>query len=212
MTARPREPEPSAALSGITPGVQGAGPWIGRRQLFARFAGEAETASLYTGTAFAAEVARVAGRSTYHALTLTGRDPLGEGVFLASAFLSAPPVLPILVETDGQRPEVLAGLRTIVRMVQVAPPALNGAMLERALETLGVAAQVGCEHALVLHVADGGADGSILRVVEQAHRASGGTQIVLHPAPGSATSARRWNELLERAVGLHPDTRLLPVL
>ena len=43
-----RSTGPTAAIAGITPGVQGQGIWTGRRQLFVRFAGEAETAVLYT--------------------------------------------------------------------------------------------------------------------------------------------------------------------
>jgi hypothetical protein len=35
----------AAALAGVPAGVQSLGPWAGRRQLFVRFAGEAETAS-----------------------------------------------------------------------------------------------------------------------------------------------------------------------
>jgi hypothetical protein len=43
----------AAALAGVPSGVQTQGPWAGRRQLFVRFANEAETATMYTATALA---------------------------------------------------------------------------------------------------------------------------------------------------------------
>ena len=209
-----RAMEPTAALSGLAGWVQPRGPWMGRRQLVARFAGEAETATLYTGAAFVGELERVTARSRFHSIALTGRDPLGQAPFLASAFLSKQPPLPMMVETDGQRPESLPGLRAVLRMVQVVPPASSGAPLERALESLAVSAQLGCEHALVLAAGARESDGALLRVVEQAHRASAGTMIVVHPAPGDIATPRdrRWTDFLERASALHEDIRLLPIL
>ncbi|MDA1080580.1 MAG: hypothetical protein O2973_02720 [Gemmatimonadetes bacterium] len=44
-------PVPAAALAGVPAGVQAQGVWMGRRQLFVRFAGEAETATMYSATA-----------------------------------------------------------------------------------------------------------------------------------------------------------------
>ena len=41
-------PMAAAALAGVPAGVQAQGVWAGRRQLFVRFAGEAETATMYT--------------------------------------------------------------------------------------------------------------------------------------------------------------------
>ena len=205
---------PTAALSGLSGWVQPRGPWMGRRQLVARFAGEAETATLYTPAAFAGELVRVAARSTFHSIALTGRDPLGQAVFLTAAAQEKAPPLPVMVETDGQRPETLPGLRGVLRMVQVVPPASSGAPLERALECLAVAAQLGLEHALVLAAGARESDGALLRVVEQAHRASAGTMIVVHPAPGDIATPRdrRWTDFLERATAMHDDVRLLPIL
>jgi hypothetical protein len=205
---------PTAALSGLAGWVQPRGPWMGRRQLVARFAGEAETATLYTAVAFAGELERVVARSPFHSIALTGRDPLGQAPFLAAAALAKRPPLPVMVETDGQRPESLPGLRDVIRMVQVVPPASSGAPLERALESLAVAAQLGCDHALVMAAGARESDGALLRVVEQAHRASAGTMIVVHPAPGDIATPRdrRWTDFLERASTLHADVRLLPIL
>ena len=44
---------PTAALAGVPAGLQAQGVWIGRRQLFVRFAAEAETATMYTADALA---------------------------------------------------------------------------------------------------------------------------------------------------------------
>jgi hypothetical protein len=205
--------EPTAAISGLAGWVQPRGPWIGRRQLVVRFAGEAETATLYTATAFGGELDRVVARSRFHSVALTGRDALGQAPFLAAAAQVKPSTLPIMLETDGQRPELLPGLRGVVALVQVVPPTTSGAPLERALETLSVAAQIGCEHALLLAAGARASDGALLRVVEQAHRASGGTMIVVHPAPGDVATPRdgRWTDFLERASTLHDDVRLLPI-
>jgi organic radical activating enzyme len=206
--------EPNAALSAMAGWVQPRGPWLGRRQLVVRFAGEAETATLYTATAFANELVRISTRSRFHSVALTGRDPLGQAGFLAAAALSKRPPLPMMIETDGQRPEALPGLREAVRLVQVVPPASSGAPFERALESLAVAAQLGLEHALLLAAGARESDGSLLRVVEQAHRASDGTMIVIHPAPGDLSTPRdrRWTDFLEQASALHQDVRLLPML
>jgi hypothetical protein len=206
--------EPSAALSGISGWVQPRGPWMGRRQLVVRFAGEAETATLYTATAFAGELARIAARSRFHSIALTGRDPLGQAPFLAAAAQVRKAPIPLMIETDGLRPESLPGLRDAVTLLQVVPPASSGAPLERALESLAVAAQLGWQHALLLAAGARESDGALLRVVEQAHRASGGTMIVVHPAPGAVATPRdrRWTEFLEQASTLHDDVRLLPAL
>ena len=55
---------PTAALAGIPAGLQSQGVWAGRRQLFVRFAAEAETATMYTADALA-NVGHETGR--YHA-------------------------------------------------------------------------------------------------------------------------------------------------
>ena len=209
-----RSMQPTAAISGLAGWVQPRGPWIGRRQLVVRFAGEAETATLYTAAAFAGELERVVSRSHFHSVGLTGRDALGQAPFLAAAAATKPSPLPMMLETDGQRPELLPGLRAVVQLVQVVPPTSSGAPLERALETLAVAAQIGCEHALLLAAGARESDGALLRVVEQAHRASAGTMIVVHPTRGDVATPRdgRWTDFLERASALHADVRLLPIL
>lgn len=56
-------PMVAAALSGVPAGVQSLGPWAGRRQLFVRFADEAETATMYLATALVREIGRQLSRS-----------------------------------------------------------------------------------------------------------------------------------------------------
>lgn len=216
------QPQPTAALAGIPSGLQGQGPWLGRRQVFVRFAGEAETATMYTAQALVNELRRATTRSAYHSIAVGGRDALGNGEFLASALGAFGGGLPVLLATDGQRPESLGEVEKHVTLVQVAlDPAAPDAVAERALETLRVAARAGREHALVIAAGDA-TDGQVLRVVERAHATSGGTIIVVHPDSASAANAPasgeaepvrgvapRWTALMDRLVGLHADTRLL---
>ena len=51
----------TAALAGVPSGIQSQGVWQGRRQLFVRFAGEAETATMYRADALAREIDRITG-------------------------------------------------------------------------------------------------------------------------------------------------------
>jgi hypothetical protein len=65
-----RSTGPTAAIAGITPGVQAQGAWTGRRQLFVRFAGEAETAVLYNGEMLAKQMDRAVGHTALHSIDL----------------------------------------------------------------------------------------------------------------------------------------------
>jgi hypothetical protein len=226
-----RAPLPTAALAGIPSGLQGQGPWLGRRQLFIRFAGEAETATMYTAAALANELRRATSRSAFHSIAIGGRDALANTEFLAiggrdalanTEFLAAAldalaSPLPVLLATDGQRPEALAGVGRRVALVQVSlDPAAPDAVAERAVETLRAAAHARTEHALVLAWSAPTSDAQLLRAVERAHAASGGTIIVVHPDPAGDGREpdvpvwvdSRWTALMERLVALHADTRL----
>ena len=184
-------PPLTAALAGVPSGVQALGPWAGRRQLFVRFAGEAETATMYTAAALASELRRQCERSVYHSIAIGGRDALGNGEFLAAALKDGAPA-PVLLDVDGQRPEALdalAGRFALVQVVHELPSA--PAATERAMATLRRAAALGAQHALVL-------------------AASGGTIIVVHPPSASDGTQldRRWSTLLEQAARVHGDVRL----
>jgi organic radical activating enzyme len=210
--SRAKLPSMSAALAGLPAGVQPRGPWMGRRQLFVRFASEAETASIFTADALRGELARLATRSQYHSIAIAGGDPLAEAEFLCVALKEAA-TLPVMLEHDGQRPEALDQLLGALRMVQVIVGGGEGdAALERIGDSLARAAARGVEHALVIEPADSASDAQLLRVVERVHAASTDTSIVLHPpGPSAGVPDRRWLVWLEKASAVHADVRLLPV-
>lgn len=203
-------PTPSAALAGVPAGVQANGLWIGRRQLFVRFAAEAETATMYTPDALAVELQRLAKRSAYHSISICGRDPLSNVDFLGAAFEGGNPPLPVMLDVDGQRPEAIHQLTGAIALVQVTlEGAPEEAVVERALESLRIAGEAKVGQALVLAPSDMTTDGQILRAISQAHRTGGDTAIVIHPPAESLEQDRRWLMLMEQAVALHADTRLL---
>lgn len=203
---------PTAALAGTPAGVQAQGIWTGRRQLFIRFAAEAETAVMYTAQALGQELKRLVGKSAFHSVAVSGRDTLGNVEYLSAVFEVWTPTLPVLLETDGQRPGSVTELRESLTVVQVTLEAHAAtAVVERALQTLRSATECGLEHALVILATDQASDGQLLRIVEQAHATSGETAIVVHPSvqADSAGLDRRWSVLLEQITALHGDTRLL---
>lgn len=201
----------AAALAGVPAGVQAFGPWAGRRQLFVRFAGEAETATMYMAPALIRELQRQLQRSAFHSVAIGGRDPLGSVPFLKAALDGAKPSVPVMLDTDGMRPDQLSALLGHVALVQVTVDFSGGeAALDRVIETLKVAAAGGVAHALVLIPRDDTSDAMLLRLVEEAHAASAATQVVIHPPVGenAAVLDRRWASLLEQAMSVHADTRL----
>lgn len=201
---------PTAALAGIPAGLQAQGVWAGRRQLFIRFAAEAETATMYTADALASEIKRSTARSAFHSISVSGRDPLANVDYLRAAFEKSAPPIPVMLDTDGQRPEAIESMRKHATMVQVTlEDAALDAMVERAMDTLRAAENAGLQSALVMCPNDQTSDSQLLRIVEQAHGAAGETAIVVHPGPGVAVDRdRRWMVLLERASALHHDVRL----
>ena len=204
-------PVMTAALAGVPSGVQSQGVWQGRRQLFVRFAGEAETATMYRADALAREIDRILGRSTYHSIAISGRDALGNPEFLATVLGQVTTKIPVMVDTDGERPEAVGALKQWLTMVQVSLElSANARPVDRPLETLRAAATAGCSHALALIARDDTSDAQLIRIVEQAHGASPGTIIVVHPGPAGErpTLDRRWATLIEQAIAIHGDTRL----
>lgn len=201
----------TAALAGIPAGLQSQGVWAGRRQLFVRFAAEAETATMYTADALAAELRRATSRSSFHSVSITGRDPLANVEYLCSAFEKAACPLPVMLDCDGQRPDEIAGLRGVVTLAQVTlDGSAVGAPDDRAFESIRVAAAAGMQHALVLMVDERTSDANMLRLMERAHATSDGTVVIVHPGTGTPVDRdRRWTVLFERAAGLHGDVRLV---
>ncbi|HVH39501.1 MAG TPA: hypothetical protein VM764_05725 [Gemmatimonadaceae bacterium] len=205
-------PMVAAALSGVPAGVQSLGPWAGRRQLFVRFAGEAETATMYMATALVREIDRQLARSAFHSIVIGGRDALGNLAFLLAAFEAAKPTIPVMLDTDGQRPELLGQLLPYLSLVQATVEFIGGeAMLDHAISTISVAAKGGCAHALALCPREDTTDSSMLRLVEEVHAVSAQTQVVIHPfLTGEANPMldRRWASLLEQASAVHADVRI----
>lgn len=201
----------AAALAGVPIGIQRQGVWAGRRQLFIRFAGAAETATMYTAEALAREVARGVSRSPVHSVCISGRDALGNVPFLEGALQVLALTTPVMVDTDGQRPEAIAALHPYVQLVQVSLDApVADATLERAMETIRAAARVGCAHAVAIGGTDEASDADYLQIVEKTHAASPAASIVIHPGPATERGVmdRRWSVLVEHAMGLHPDVRV----
>jgi organic radical activating enzyme len=202
----------AAALAGVPAGVQAQGVWAGRRQLFVRFAGEAETATMYTSGALARELERQLGRSKFHSVSIGGRDPLANLTFLLAALDAARPAIPVMLDTDGLRPEALGPLAPHLALTQVTIEFVGPeATVTRAIETIGAAARATCAHALVLCPREDTSDGQLLRTIERAHTASAATQIVIQPPlPGGEQPMldRRWAMLLDQAMATHADTRI----
>lgn len=201
---------PTAALAGVPAGIQGAGPWLGRRQLFVRFAAEAETATMFTAAALCQELSRLAQRAAYHSIAISGRDPLANCEYLAAVLKESAP-LPVMLDTDGERPDELGKIVGKLSLVQVTVTgAPSDSWLERALASVEVASSRGVDHALVLCPNEQVTDSLLLRAVEQVHAVSEKAQVVVHPPLDSAIGKdRRWVTLLERAAAVHPDVRLL---
>jgi len=202
---------PTAAIAGITPGVQAQGIWAGRRQLFVRFAGEAETAVLYTPEMLAKQVDRAASNTALHSIALSGRDPLSSTDLITAAFSVSKPSLPVMLDCDGQRPDAVAAILGVLSLLQVtfefgdAP-----ALAERALGSIAHAVAAKKEHALVLAPRDATSDGQLLRIVETAHAISPGVTIVVHPAPAAEKTSldRRYSTLIDQAMAIHRNVVL----
>jgi hypothetical protein len=202
----------AAALSGVPAGVQALGPWAGRRQLFVRFAGEAETATMHLVAALVRELDRQLSRSTFHSIVIGGRDPLSSVPFLIAALDGSKPKLPVMLDTDGMRPEELPALLGHLALVQVTVEfAGSEAALDHAIETLRLAAKGKVAHALALCPRDDTTDSVLMRLLEETHAASAATEIVIHPpftADESPVLDRRWATVLESAMAVHPATRI----
>lgn len=200
---------PGAALAGIPSGIRGTGPWTGRRQLFVKFAGIAETATMFTADALRSELVRLTQRSVYHSIAICGGDPLSEVGFLVEALGGGLP-LGVMLDHDGQRPEALDDVLASLALVQVTMSGgEDDATVAQAMETIRRAAAKHVAHAVALLPEASPSDGRLLRIVEQAKAASGETSVVVHPTTESMSGDRRWLAWLERATSVHDDVRLL---
>jgi hypothetical protein len=198
----------AAALAGVPVGVQAQGVWVGRRQLFVKFAGEAETATMYSTDALARELQRHVQRGVFHSISVAGRDPLANTDFLATALTKAQIPLPVMLDVDGQRPDELAAIAQHIALVQVTlDPAAAEPMVQRGCATLSAAARAGRSHAFVAAASAETSDAQILRTVEQIRDASAETEVILlPPLTGEPVLDRRWAVLLDQAMQLHART------
>lgn len=201
---------PTAPLAGVPAGLQSQGIWAGRRQLFVRFAAEAETATLYTADALANELRRGLERSSFHSISITGRDPLANVAYLQAAFGKVATKLPVMLDTDGQRPAEIADLKPFLSLVQITVDgSAADATIDRAFESIRVAANCGLQHALVITADERATDAQLLRMIERAHAASETMPVVVHPSMGTPVDRdRRWTTLFERAAALNGEVRL----
>ena len=203
---------PTAPIAGLSPGVQSQGVWAGRRQLFVRFAGEAETAVLYSSEMLAKQLERATAQSLVHSILLSGRDPLSCASFIAAVFGNWTAPLPVILESDGQRPDVARGCGACGDDGAGAVGVSGCAVRRRAGG--GVAGGRGRRGQPLTRSlwprATARVTGQILRLVEQAHTAAPGTKIVIHPAPSGEKSPldRRYATLLEQATTIHRDVVL----
>jgi len=203
----------SAALAGVPVGMQGQGIWLGRRQVFVRFAGEGETATLYSADGLRGELKRLLQKSGCHSICICGRDVLGNADYVAALFNEWEPPVPVLLDTDGQRPDAVADVGRSVSLIQVSLDFRGpDSLAERGVQTLGAAMQQGFTQALILSPGEETSDGQLLRVVEKAHVASAGVSVVVHPYIGGASGStldRRWSALLDQMQLLHGDVRIM---
>ena len=210
MTAS--KPIAAAALAGVPAGVQAQGVWAGRRQLFVRFAGEAETATMYTATALVREIERQLGRSRFHSISIGGRDPLANVSFLQAALQEIPADVPVMLDTDGQRPGAIQDIAVRLALVQVTVEfAGPDASIAHAINTITAAAATGRRHAVVLAPREDTTDAQVMRIIQQAAAASAVVEVVVHPTlmPGDPPMLdRRWSTLLEQAMVVHANCRL----
>jgi hypothetical protein len=167
---------------------------------------------MYTADALANEIERATARSSFHSISIGGRDPLGNIDYLTAALNAKEVKLPVMLDCDGQRPEEIKSLSKVVQLVQVS---MEGSLLgsdapvANAIETMKEAAKADAQHAIVIVADERTSDAVVLRIVEHAHAVSEKTMVVVHPATGTPVDRdRRWTMLLERAMALHGDVQL----
>ncbi len=200
----------TAALAGVPAALQAQGVWAGRRQLFVRFSGPAETATMYRADGLARELDRQATKGGFHSIAIAGSEPLANVDFLAALLGQVTSPLPVMLDTDGAHAAGIEQLSAHLDLVQVTLDQTRpGADAARATDALRRAAAAGCDHALVIVAPDPG-DEALGRIVDQAHAASAGTHFVVHPvtAQGGAPLDRRWSAVVERATALGAEARL----
>ncbi|HJU74378.1 MAG TPA: hypothetical protein VJ717_11580 [Gemmatimonadaceae bacterium] len=204
-------PPVAAALAGVPVALQQHGVWSGRRQLFIKFAGPAETAMMYTADALTREVQRGLERSRVHSICITGRDALANDSFLVACLGQLNSKIPVMLDTDGQRPAALEKLKPFVQLVQITvDTGVEKPALERIAESVKQCALLGLASALTINGRDNASDSDYLRIVESTAAANSQVMIVMHPSPAEERKPldRRWAMLVEQATMHQPDVRV----
>lgn len=204
-------PPVAAALAGVPIGLQQHGAWSGRRQLFIKFAGPAETAMMYTADALTREIQRALERTLVHSICISGRDALANDAFLVASLKQLKSQVPVMLDTDGQRPTALEKLQPFVQLIQVTvDTSVEEPALERIAETVRVCDTLGLQSAVAIAGRDNASDSDYLRIVESVAAASMRAAIVMHPSPAEERRPldRRWSMLIEQATKRQPDVRV----
>jgi len=204
-------PPVAAALAGVPIGLQQHGAWSGRRQLFIKFAGPAETAMMYTADALTREVQRALERSHVHSICIAGRDALANDAFLVASLKLLNAKVPVMLDTDGQRPGVIERLQPFVQLIQITvDTTIEEPALERIAESVRVCDKLGLPVAVAIAGRDNASDSDYLRIVESVVAASTRTAIVMHPSPAEERKPldRRWSMLVEQATSRQADVRV----
>ncbi|MGH7713882.1 MAG: hypothetical protein ACREOG_21565 [Gemmatimonadaceae bacterium] len=204
-------PPVAAALAGVPVALQQHGAWSGRRQLFIKFAGPAETAMMYTAEALTRELQRALERSRVHSICIAGRDALANDAFLVACLQQLNASVPVMLETDGQRPNVLERLQPYVQMVQVTvDTSVEEPALERIAESIKQCDRLGVAATVAISGRDNASDSDYLRIVESIAAASAKAVIVMHPSPAEERKPldRRWSLIVEQASTRLRDVRV----
>jgi pyruvate-formate lyase-activating enzyme len=166
---------------------------------------------MYTSDALAREIQRALERSKVHSVCITGRDALANEAFLVGCLTQLKVSVPVMLDTDGQRPAALEALQPYLALVQVSiATSIDGAAMERVVESLKQCARLGVSAAVAITGHETASDSDYLRVVESVAGANGKTMIVLHPSPAEEHKPleRRWSMLMEQATAVQQDVRL----
>lgn len=111
--------------------------------------------------------------------------------FLVAALDGVKPSIPVMLDTDGLRPEELPGLLPHLALVQVTVEFTGSeAALDEAIASVKAAAAGQVPHALVLVPREDTSDSTILRLVEEAHAASAAVQMRDARRPARTRGAR----------------------
>jgi hypothetical protein len=152
-------PPVAAALAGVPVALQQHGVWSGRRQLFIKFAGPAETAMMYTADALTRELQRALDRSRVHSICISGRDALANDAFLVGCLKQLNATVPVMLDTDGQRPGAIEKLQPYVQMVQVTvETSVEEPALERVAESVKQCDRLGMAAAVAISGRDNASD------------------------------------------------------